>query len=140
MFGEFGDVDTSLAYAVQNTINGITIPIISQSYGGCEAAQNSAYLKSEEATLAQANSQGQTIILAAGDNGAADCDEGTETDPDTEATFGLAVDYPGSSAYVTDAGGSEFMGDGTAAAPANRRWNVLESAVRERVHRPGHFR
>jgi hypothetical protein len=112
-----GDVDTSLAYAVHNTINGITIPIISQSYGGCEAAQNTAYLTSEEATLEQANSQGQTIILAAGDNGAADCDEGTETAPDTEASFGLAVDYPGSSAYVTDAGGSEFMGDGTAAAP-----------------------
>ena len=56
-----GDVDTSLAYAVQNTINGITIPIISQSYGGCEAAQNSTYLKSEEPTLAQANSQGQTM-------------------------------------------------------------------------------
>ena len=33
-----GDVTTSLAYAVQNTINGITIPIISQSYGACEAA------------------------------------------------------------------------------------------------------
>jgi hypothetical protein len=112
-----GDVDTSLAYAVHNTINGITIPIISQSYGGCEAAQTTAYLTSEEATLEQANSQGQTIILAAGDNGAADCDEGTENDPDTEATFGLAVDYPGSSAYVTDAGGSEFTGDGTAAAP-----------------------
>jgi hypothetical protein len=112
-----GDVDTSLAYAVHNTINGITIPIISQSYGGCEAAQNTAYLTSEEATLEQANSQGQTIILAAGDTGAADCDEGTETAPDTEATLGLAVDYPGSSVYVTDAGGSEFMGDGTPAAP-----------------------
>jgi hypothetical protein len=111
------DVDTSLAYAVHNTINGITIPIISQSYGGCEAAQNTAYLSSEEATLEQANSQGQTIILAAGDTGAADCDEVTENDPVTEATFGLAVDYPGSSAYVTDAGGSEFTGDGTAAAP-----------------------
>ena len=83
-------------------------------------------MKSEEATLAQANSQGQTIILAAGDNGAADCDEGTESDPDTEATFGLAVDYPGSSAYVTDAGGSEFTGDGTAAAPetgSGTYWN-----------------
>jgi Pro-kumamolisin, activation domain/Bacterial Ig-like domain (group 3) len=121
-----GDVDTSLAYAVQNTINGITIPIISQSYGGCEAAQNSNYLKSEEATLEQANSQGQTIILAAGDSGAADCDEGTQNAPDTEATFGLAVDYPGSSVYVTDAGGSEFSGDGTAAAPetgSGTYWN-----------------
>jgi Pro-kumamolisin, activation domain/Bacterial Ig-like domain (group 3) len=131
------DVDTSLAYAVQNTINGITIPIISQSYGGCEAAQPTAHLTAEEAVLAQANSQGQTIILAAGDDGAADCDEGTESSPDVSAVYGLAVDYPGSSVYVTDAGGSEFTGDGTPAAPqtgsgtywsANGSNDVLTSA------------
>ncbi len=29
-----GDIFTSLSYAIQNAINGITIPIISQSYGG----------------------------------------------------------------------------------------------------------
>jgi hypothetical protein len=110
-------VDHSLAYAVQNTINSITIPIISQSYGGCEAAQTSGYISGEEAILEQANSQGQTIILAAGDDGAADCDEGTQSNPVTAAVNGLAVDYPGSSVYVTDAGGSEFTGDGTAANP-----------------------
>ena len=32
-----GDIFTSLAYAIQNPIGGITIPIISQSYGLCEA-------------------------------------------------------------------------------------------------------
>ncbi len=121
-----GDVTTSLTYAVQNTINGITIPIISQSYGACEAAYNTAALTAQEAILAQANAQGQTVILAAGDNGAADCDESTATVTVTSAVNGLAVDYPGSSVYVTDAGGSEFMGDGTAASPqtgAGTYWN-----------------
>ncbi len=33
-----GDIFTSLAYAIQNPINGITIPIISQSYGACESS------------------------------------------------------------------------------------------------------
>ena len=131
------DVTASLQYAVQNTINGITIPIISQSYGACEAAYATAAVTAQEAVLAQANSQGQTIILAAGDDGAADCDEGTATNPVTSAVNGLAVDYPGSSVYVTDAGGSEFMGDGTAAAPetgagtywtANGSNDVLTSA------------
>jgi Pro-kumamolisin, activation domain/Bacterial Ig-like domain (group 3) len=120
------DVATSLTYAIQNTINGITIPIISQSYGACEAAYNSQAISTQEAILAQANAQGQTVILAAGDNGAADCDESTSTQTVTSAVNGLAVDYPGSSAYVTDAGGSEFMGDGTAAAPqtgAGTYWN-----------------
>jgi hypothetical protein len=111
------DVTTSLQYAVQNNVYGVTVPIISQSYGACEAAYTTAALTAQEAVLAQANSQGQTIILAAGDDGAADCDEGTSTAPVTSAVYGLAVDYPGSSVYVTDAGGSEFMGDGTAAAP-----------------------
>jgi hypothetical protein len=63
--------------------------------------------------LKQANSQGQTVILASGDTGAADCDDTGVT----SATQGLAVDYPGSSVYVTAAGGSEFMGDGTAQTP-----------------------
>jgi subtilase family serine protease len=114
------DVFTSLQYVIQNPINGITIPIISQSYGSCEVNFSTADLNTTEGWLSQANSQGQTVMLASGDTGAADCDDGgTANAPVTEATFGLAVDYPGSSAYVTDAGGSEFMGDGTAASPQN---------------------
>ena len=111
-----GDVGTSLAYVIQNTINGITIPIISQSYGACEASYPTASITATESLLEQANSQGQTVVLASGDTGAADCDD-SASQVIQSATQGLAVDYPGSSAYVTDAGGSEFMGDGTAAAP-----------------------
>jgi subtilase family serine protease len=121
------DVTTSLTYAVQNTINGITIPILSQSYGACEAAYTTftAELTATEALLEQANTQGQTVMLASGDRGAADCDSGGTT-PIQSATHGLAVDYPGSSVYATSVGGSEFTGDGTAAAPetgAGTYWN-----------------
>jgi hypothetical protein len=110
------DVYTSLQYAIQNTINGITIPIISQSYGQCEASLTTSTYNTLESVLEQANGQGQTVMLAAGDTGAADCDD-SSTQVITEATQGLAVDYPGSSEYVTDVGGSEYMGDGTAASP-----------------------
>jgi subtilase family serine protease len=119
------DVSVSLQYAIQNAINGITIPIISQSYGSCEANYNTASLTAMESVLQQANAQGQTVLLAAGDTGAADCDS-SSTSTITSATRGLAVDYPGSSAYVTDMGGTEFMGDGTAANPqtgAGTYWN-----------------
>ncbi|HET6220354.1 MAG TPA: S53 family peptidase, partial [Acidobacteriaceae bacterium] len=109
-------VFTSLQWVIQNPINGITIPIISQSYGACEPGFASSDLSTIESLLAQANSQGQTVLLAAGDTGAADCDS-SDTQTITSATEGLAVDYPGSSAYVTDLGGSEFMGDGTAQNP-----------------------
>jgi hypothetical protein len=122
------DVFTSLQYAIQNKINGITIPIISQSYGACEPQVPTANLATYESWLAQANSQGQTVMLAAGDTGAADCDNSNP--PEQEATQGLAVDYPGSSVYVTAAGGSEFMGDGTAQNPqtgAGTYWNANNS-------------
>jgi hypothetical protein len=111
------NVFTSLEYAIQNSINGITVPIISQSYGDCEANYLTSDLNTIESVLTQANAQGQTVLLAAGDTGAADCDDGTATNIIQSATQGLAVDYPGSSVYVTDLGGSEFMGDGTALAP-----------------------
>jgi hypothetical protein len=120
------DVFTSLEYAIQNQINSITIPIISLSYGGCEANQSTGTVTELEADLAQANTQGQTVFLASGDTGAADCDNNPTT-PIQSATLGLAVDYPGSSAYVTDVGGTEFMGDGTIASPQNGAgtyWNA----------------
>ncbi|HTZ60854.1 MAG TPA: protease pro-enzyme activation domain-containing protein [Acidobacteriaceae bacterium] len=119
------DVALSLQYAIESQINGITIPIISMSYGGCEASWSTSDINAIESQLQQANTQGQTVILAAGDTGAADCDD-SQNPPETSAVNGLAVDYPGSSAYVTDLGGSEFMGDGTAQNPqtgSGQYWN-----------------
>ena len=112
-----GDVFTSLQYAIENSINGITVPIISHSYGECEPSAGTDPNVLEPA-LEQANAQGQTVVQASGDSGAADCDGTTDpNNPIVSATQGLAVDYPGSSVYVTDLGGSEFMGDGTAESP-----------------------
>ncbi len=80
-----------------------------------------------EGYFQQANAQGQTIVAAAGDTGATDCD-GTPQNPVTISTQGLAVDYPGSSAYVTGMGGTEFTGDDPAnltstGAAATQYWN-----------------
>jgi hypothetical protein len=49
-----------------------------------------------------AASEGITTVAAAGDSGAADCDESLP------ATGGLAVDFPGTSPYVTSIGGTTF--------------------------------
>jgi subtilase family serine protease len=123
------DVFDSLQYAIANKINGLQIPILSISYGGCEPSFPPAQIASMEASFQQANAQGQTVLAASGDNGAADCDEQTNPNlpPITAATQGLQVDYPGSSAYVTAMGGSEFMGDGTAENPstgADQYWSA----------------
>jgi subtilase family serine protease len=93
------DVNNSLQYAVDNNV----APVISISYGECEAqatADGSASLISSLGS--QANSQGQTIMAASGDAGAADCDT------NGPATHGLAVDVPASEPSITGVGGTEF--------------------------------
>jgi subtilase family serine protease len=86
--------------------------IISISYGLCENTNSATGITLAQAqslqTLAQqANTQGQTITSASGDNGAADCE-----DPKTSsAVRGLAVDIPAAIPEVTGVGGNEFTGD-----------------------------
>jgi len=88
----------ALQYAVDTEI----APIISMSYGTCEPDLSSSDYSTYESTLKQGASQGQSIIVAAGDDGSEACyDDGTYN-------TALAVDYPASSAYVTGVGGTEF--------------------------------
>lgn len=100
----------SLAYAVNNAL----APIISVSYGACEA-DVSASISSLEAILRQANGQGQTVIVSSGDQGAATCDaDQGSSGKFTTASAGLTVSYPASSAYVTALGGTQLSdGAGT---------------------------
>lgn len=93
------DVFTALEYAIaQNSAS-----ILNFSYGGCELEFSTDAL-SIEPILQQANAQGQTILAASGDSGAASCE-------DTGATVaynGLQVSYPASSPSITGVGGTTF--------------------------------
>lgn len=94
----------SLQYAVDNNV----APVISTSYGYCESGLGSAFVQTLQQWAQQANSQGQTIVAASGDAGAADCDSGST------ATGGLQVDVPSSIPEVTGMGGNQFNGDAAA--------------------------
>ena len=94
-------VGKALQYAIDNK----TAPIISISYGECESMLGSANLTAFANLAQQANAQGQTLLAAAGDTGAAACEGGLST---TAATTGLAVNWPSSLPYVTGLGGTEF--------------------------------
>jgi len=96
----------SLSYAIDQNV----APIVTVSYGACEAVQGTSVLNSYNQLFKQASAQGQTILAAAGDTGAADCDPKTAD----SAIEGLAVDFPASSPYVTAMGGSMFNGDAAA--------------------------
>ncbi|HEY6345659.1 MAG TPA: protease pro-enzyme activation domain-containing protein [Bryobacteraceae bacterium] len=95
---------SSATYAIDQNL----APIISQSYGGCEARQPASYPSTFETIAKQGNSQGITWVADSGDSGAADCD----SDSNTTASDGLAVHFPASIPEVTAVGGSEFNDEG----------------------------
>jgi len=95
----------SLQYAIDEKIG----TIISVSYGTCETALGTFSL---ESAFQQAAAQGQTILAASGDQGSTACSGDTQNGLTTAQQFGIAVNYPASSPYVTGVGG-------TAIDPAN---------------------
>jgi subtilase family serine protease len=105
--------------AMQYAIDQDIAPILSASYGTCEADLPLSPLGSGqqaepamEASFQQAAAQGQTLVAASGDDGSTDC-FGTVglTTAQQEA---LAVDYPASSPYVTGMGGTQVSTANTA--------------------------
>jgi subtilase family serine protease len=92
----------SIQYAVDTKI----AAIISTSYGTCETELSSSDYSTLNGILAQAASQGQTVIAAAGDDGSTDCY--ADTDLTSAQREALSADFPASSQYVTGMGGTEF--------------------------------
>src|ERR1700686_4876116 len=63
------DVMTSAQYAIDQNL----APVLSMSYGSCEAENFTADVTSLQASAKQANAQGITWFNAAGDSGGTDC-------------------------------------------------------------------
>jgi subtilase family serine protease len=98
------DIFGSLVYVINNNI----APVISMSFGGCEADQNANFESQYEPFLQQANTQGQTTMVSTGDSGSATCDGGSTTGV---AVKGLSVNGLATPPEVTAVGGTEFNGD-----------------------------
>jgi subtilase family serine protease len=99
------DVFTSAIYAIDNNL----APVLSITYGSCESSISASEINTWTTAFEQANSQGMTVLAAAGDFGAADCDEPSNPNVTvTSATQGLSIDAPGSIPFVTSVGGTEF--------------------------------
>jgi hypothetical protein len=112
--GTNNGVFDSLQYAIQTDLVNSgknVIPVLSMSYGSCEQQTLQADVESVVQWEQQANAQGQTLVVSAGDTGSADCDGTVNNQTEVQATLGLAVDFPGSSPYSTTAGGTSFTGD-----------------------------
>ncbi len=101
--------DTSTTFggliAIQNLINASTPPpsIMSISYGQCETVNGAAANTSYNSAYQQAVAEGVSVFVAAGDSGAAGCDNSV-----TEATHGIAVNAFASTPNNVAVGGTDF--------------------------------
>lgn len=93
-------VDLSAQYIVSN----LTAPVMSTSYGSCEAAMGSTELMFYKNLWQQAAAEGISALVSAGDSGAAGCDTAGET----TAVGGKAVNGLCSSIYSVCVGGTQF--------------------------------
>jgi hypothetical protein len=101
--------DTSTTFggliAIQNIINASATPpsIMSISYGQCETVNGAAANASYNSAYQQAVAEGVSVFVAAGDSGAAGCDNSV-----AEATHGIAVNAFASTPNNVAVGGTDF--------------------------------
>ena len=93
--------DLSAVYIVDNNL----APILSASYGGCEAALGVGGNAFYSALWGQGAAQGITILVASGDNGSAGCDIYSG---EVAAEYGLMVSGVASTPYNVAVGGTDF--------------------------------
>ena len=97
-------LSSGLILAANHAVYGNVAPVMSLSFGNCEAALGStnAYLS---LLWEQAAAQGITVVVSTGDNGSAGCD-----DPDSQdyAVNGTAVSGFASTPYNVAVGGTDF--------------------------------
>ncbi len=99
-------IDLSALYIIDNNI----APIMSESFGVCEPALGSGGNAFYNALWEQAAAQGITVMVSAGDNGSAGCDDFTT---EKTATQGLAVSGIASTPFNVAVGGTDFDDVGT---------------------------
>lgn len=103
--------------AMQNLVNSSNPPaIMSVSYGICEAFNGASYNAAINALYQQAVTEGTSIFVAAGDEGAASCDAQSAV-----ATHGIGVSGWAETPYNVAVGGTDFgdVFNGT----VNTYWN-----------------
>jgi hypothetical protein len=124
-YGDTLDVMDALQYAIQSyKVGGAVVPVLSMSYESCEQNITSSDAESFLALAKQANTQGQTIVVASGDSGAAGCD--AHDDPaETESLLGLSVGVPADVPNVTSVGGTTLIDGGD----PNLYWSSSTTAV-----------
>jgi hypothetical protein len=120
--------DLSALYIIDNNI----APVLSESFGACEAALGTAGNQFYSALWEQAAAQGITAVIAAGDPGSAGCDD---FNTEKAATLGLAVSGFASTPFNVAVGGTDFDDVGT----QTNFWNAQNSTDGKRESAKGYI-
>ena len=120
-------IDLSAFYIIDNNI----APVMSESFGACEASLGTSGNQFYNGLWEQAAAQGITVTIATGDPGAAGCDNFNTA---TAATLGLAVSGIASTPFNVAVGGTDFDDVGTQANFWNRHKRHWNARVREGLH------
>jgi subtilase family serine protease len=115
------------------------VAVLSLSWGGCESDTPAAQLSGEKIYLQQLAMQGISVVTAAGDSGAFDCEYLYQTSPKNTPSYANAieVDDPSNNPYVTAAGGTSFFQSFTPGTSTNisyptgkeYAWNTLNNCT-----------
>lgn len=108
--------------------------VISNSWGECETVEGKTDATAEATLFQEAALQGQTVVAAAGDSGAQDCDTGGRRPNKT-----LSVDDPASQPFVTGVGGTSLtsLGAPPTTPPTETVWNDREENTTSLGIEPG---
>jgi len=107
-------VMNALFYAIEQNV----APVVSMSFGYCERGDTPSDQQDIQFATMQANAEGMTLLVASGDQGAADCD--LQSIPEGGAMNGAAIDSPSNQPGFTSVGGTSFsVGNGSYFASAN---------------------
>jgi hypothetical protein len=99
------NTSTSFYNIISKFVAADTDKTLSISWGLCESETSPSMMDAVEARIKQADAQGQTVLAAAGDDGATDCfDE--DANGIIDPTNTLDVNFPASSPYAVSVGGT----------------------------------
>ncbi len=109
--------------ALQNLLNGASPPpIVSISYGECEAVNGAASNAAYNSAYQQAVAEGVSVFVSSGDAGAAGCDQNAN-----KGTHGVGVNAFASTPYNVAVGGTDF-GDSYAGTNTTY-WNTANTST-----------
>jgi hypothetical protein len=121
-----GGLRTAIQYNVQTLLD----PVMTISFGACEANAGLANVNLYTQLFSQAAAEGISVFVSSGDSGAAGCDSHGVAPPTT--TQIASINYICSSGFATCVGGTEFN---EGANPATY-WNATNTSNRTSARTP----